>query len=149
MRSTNFQSPIERAKNQARALRQELADTGVAISHSQSLERTAHALGYRDWNTAAGRLSNHPDVEVQVGDHVRGTYLKQHFTARVLSVTQQGNGSHYRLTLDLDEAVDVVSFDSFSSFRKRVQGQINARGESHAKTSDGEPHLVVLGHVHT
>ncbi len=148
MQSTNFRSPLEEAKRQARLLRIELANNGVTISHSQSLERTAQHLGFRDWNTAAARLSNHPDIEVQVGDQVRGTYLKQHFTARVLSVTEQGNGSHYRLALDLDEPVDVVTFESFSNYRKRVHGQINARGESPAITSDGEPHLVVLGHIH-
>ena len=148
MQSTNFRSPFEEAKTQARLLRIELANKGITISHSQSLERTAQQLGFRDWNTAAARLSNHPDIAVQVGDHVRGTYLKQHFTARVLSVTEHGNGSHYRIALDLDEPVDVVTFDSFSNYRNRVQGLINARGESPSITSDGEPHLVVLGHVH-
>ena len=148
MRSTNFYSPIERAKRQARELRVKTAQDGKQISHSQALEQTAHDLGFRDWNTASARLSNHPDIEVQVGDHVRGTYLKQPFTGRILSVTEQGQGAYYQLTLDLDEAVDVVTFDSFSAYRKRVRGRVNARGDSPSKTSDGEPQLSILGHVH-
>ncbi|MEM8540913.1 MAG: glyoxalase superfamily protein [Pseudomonadota bacterium] len=148
MRSRNFYSPVEQAKRQARELRLELAKNGEAISHSRALEKTANQLGYRDWNTAAARLSNHPDVEVQVGDHVRGRYLKQPFTARIVSVTEQGQGAYYQLALDLDEAVDVVTFDSFSAYRKRVTGRVNAHGDSPAKTSDGEPQLVILGHVH-
>lgn len=148
MRSTNFYSPIEQAKRQARELRKELAKNGESISHAMALEKTAKLLGYRDWNTATARLSNHPDVEVQVGDHVRGIYLKQPFTARIVSVTEQGQGAYYQLALDLDEAVDVVTFDSFSAYRKRVRGRVNAQGDSPTKTSDGEPQLVILGHVH-
>lgn len=148
MHSTNFYSPIEQAKRRARELRIEQAQKGQKISHSQALELTSRELGYRDWNTATARLSNHPDLEVQVGDHVRGTYLKQPFTARILSVTEQGQGAYFQLTLDLDEAVDVVTFDSFSSYRKRVRGRVNARGDSPSKTSDGQPHLSILGHVH-
>lgn len=148
MHSTNFYSPIEQAKRRARELRIAQAKAGKKLSHSEALELTSQELGYRDWNTASSQLSNHPDIEVQVGDHVRGTYLKQPFTARILSVTEQGQGAYYQLTLDLDEAVDVVTFDSFSAYRKRVRGRVNARGDSPAKTSDGVPHLSILGHVH-
>ena len=47
----------------------------------------------------------------------------------------------YTLTLDLEEAVDVVRFDSFSNFRKRVTGMVDAGGVSSERTSDGRPHL--------
>lgn len=148
MHSNNFHTPLDRAKQRARQLRIDLSKSGNQLSHSQALEMVAKELGYRDWNTAAALLSNYPDISVQVGDHVRGTYLKQPFTGRVLSVTEQGGGAFFRVTLDLDEAVDVVTFDSFSAFRKRVHGQIDSKGDSPAKTSDGEPHLSILGHVH-
>jgi Glyoxalase superfamily protein len=39
--------------------------------------------------------------------------------------------------------VDVVTFDSFSNFRKRVWGVVGPLGESREKTSDGQPHLVI------
>jgi hypothetical protein len=45
------------------------------------------------------------------------------------------------VSLDLDEAVDVVTFDSFSSFRKRVNGVIGKDGVSQARTSNGRPQL--------
>lgn len=148
MHSNVIHGAIDRAKMRARDIRKEKQANGEPISHSTALEYVARELGFRDWNTASALLTNRPDISVQVGDHVRGTYLKQPFTARVLSVCEQGNGSHYLLTLDLDEAVDVITFDSFSSFRKRVNGQIDRNGVSPAKTSDGEPHLVIHGHVH-
>jgi hypothetical protein len=148
MRSNNH-TPLHRAKMRARELRVAQSKSGQQLSHSQALEQVAKELGYRNWNTAAALLSNYPDISIQVGDHVHGTYLKQPFTGRVLSVTEQGGGAYLRVTLDLDEAVDVVTFDSFSAFRKRINGQIDSKGDSPAKTSDGEPHLSILGHVHS
>jgi hypothetical protein len=59
------------------------------------------------------------------GARVTGAYLGQPFSARIVGVQAitSAPGS-YRVSLDLDEAVDVVTFDSFSSFRKRVNGVI-------------------------
>lgn len=148
MQSNRYRTALGRAKLRARQIRAEKALSGETISHAQALELVARELGHRDWNTASARLSNHPDIELNVGDRVRGTYLKQPFRARVVSVSQPTPGSHYRIALDLNEAVDVVTFDSFSSFRKRVHGQIDSCGVSPARTSDGEPHLVIEGHIH-
>jgi len=133
----------DQAKQYAKTMRRDLASRGVAISHSQALERVAAELGFRDWNTAVARLSNEPEFRIQVGDAVSGTYLKQPFTGRVLALREIGGGSHFQVTLHLDEAVDVVTFDSFSSFRQRVNATINDEGVSRSRTSDGEPHLVI------
>lgn len=133
----------DQAKERARLLRRDLASRGISISHSQALERVAAELGFRDWNTAVARLSNDPPFTIQVGDTVSGTYLKQPFSGQVLAVRSVGGGSHFQVTLHLDEAVDVVSFDSFSAFRQRINGTIDADGVSPSKTSDGEPHLVI------
>jgi hypothetical protein len=133
----------DEAKQRAKMLRKDLFARGVKITYGQALERVAAELGFRDWNTAVARLSNDPDFTLRIGDTVSGTYLKQSFTARVLAVTEISGGSHFRVTLDLEEAVDVVTFDSFSSFRQRVNGTVDDRGISPARTSDGEPHLVI------
>ncbi|WP_345216592.1 glyoxalase superfamily protein [Georgenia halophila] len=45
-----------KAKRAARILRDDLAGTGVDITHSRALEIVAHQLGHRDWNTAAAVL---------------------------------------------------------------------------------------------
>ena len=99
--------------------------------------------GYRDWNTASARLSNMPEVVLQVGDQVSGRYLKQGFDGRVLAVREMAGGSAFEVTLEFDEPVDVVEFESFSAFRKRVTATISSAGVSFTKTSDGVPHLVV------
>jgi hypothetical protein len=71
---------------------------------------------------------------------VRGRYLGQSFSAVILAVEMIRPG-WFRLTLDLDEAIDVVTFDSFSNFRKRVTGVIGPAGTSREKTSNGQPQL--------
>ena len=44
------------AKTMARILRQALADRGVAITHSESLELVARQFGLADWNTLAAAI---------------------------------------------------------------------------------------------
>ena len=108
-----------------------------------ALEHVAKELGYRDWNTASARLSNEPEVVLQVGDQVAGRYLKQAFDGRVLAVREMAGGSAFEVTLEFDAPVDVVEFESFSAFRKRVTATVSSAGVSFSKTSDGVPHLVV------
>jgi hypothetical protein len=49
----------------------------------------------------------------------------------------------YEVVLDLDQPVDVVTFDSFSNWRSRVTKVIGPDGRSFDATSDGIPHLVL------
>lgn len=133
----------DQAKERARAIRAEHAARGIAISHAKALEYVAAELGYRDWNTASARLSNQPETPLQVGDRVGGRYLKQAFAGRVLAVREHSGGGAFDVTLQFDDPVDVVTFDSFSAFRHRINATIAADGRSWTKTSDGEPHLVV------
>jgi uncharacterized protein YndB with AHSA1/START domain len=52
------------AKAMARRLREELADRGVEVSHSEALELVAHQHGARDWNTFTADTSDPaaPDI---------------------------------------------------------------------------------------
>ncbi|GGB56319.1 MULTISPECIES: glyoxalase superfamily protein [Henriciella] len=131
------------AKARAREIRSEHARAGRSLSHAHALESVAHELGYRDWNTASARLSNQPDIPLQVGERVSGKYLKQAFTGRVHAVRELAEGMGYDVTLHFDEPVDVVEFESFSGLRQRVSAMISEDGVSWAKTSDGIPHLIV------
>lgn len=143
MQAPTMPATREQAKLRAHAILAEHALRGIAISHSAALEKVAAELGYRDWNTASARLSNLPEVPLQVGDRVAGSYLKQPFAGRVLGVREVYGGGSYEVTLQFDTPVDVVSFDSFSAFRHRVTATIGTDGMSAAKTSDGRPHLEV------
>ena len=134
----------EQAKARARELRAAATLAGTPITHSAALEQVAAELGYRDWNTASARLSNLPEVPVQVGDRVTGLYLKKPFVGVVLAVRDIGGGSAFEVTLHFDEPVDVVEFESFSAFRQRVNATISADGSSWSKTSDGHPHMRIL-----
>ena len=130
------------AKAYARLLRAQSAKEGTAISHSAALERVAKACGFANWNQQSARLSNDPSA-IQVGDRVEGFYLKQPFTGTVRALRDLGYGDAYQVSVDLDQPVDVVMFDSFSNFRQRINATISKDGISVQKTSDGVPHLVV------
>jgi hypothetical protein len=51
------------AKAMAQTLRTALAARGVKISHSESLELIAQALGVRDWNTLSAMIRAEPEAE--------------------------------------------------------------------------------------
>ncbi|WPZ33114.1 glyoxalase superfamily protein [Thalassobaculum sp. OXR-137] len=133
----------DQAKALAKALRADQAAAGHAMSHSAALERVARDQGYGTWNAMSARLSNAPEIALQVGDRVAGRYLGQAFAASVLAVRSLGQGQGLEITLEFDAPVDVVTFDSFSAFRSRVTATISPGGTSFARTGNGVPQLVV------
>ncbi|MEP3347875.1 MAG: glyoxalase superfamily protein [Litoreibacter sp.] len=135
---------VDDLKAQAKRLRSQLAVMNTPVSHSQSLELLAQQMGLRDWNTLqahASAMSNHRPPWA-VGDFVRGRYLDQPCSGRILSLTAIAGG-RFRMSLHLDEAVDVVTFQSFSSYRQRINATVDSHGVSVGKRSDGVPHLVL------
>lgn len=133
---------LAEAKQHAKNLRDQLAEKGTEISHSNALERVAAQYGYRDWNTFHVAVGNRPPDGFVAGERLRGTYLSQPIAGTVVAVEMVRPG-WFRLELDLDVAVDVVTFDSFSNFRKRIRGVVGPMGTSVEKTSDGVPHLEI------
>ena len=135
---------IESLKEQARRLRTSLADAGEPVSHSRALELVARQHGYRDWNTAHASLGNRPSgPPLELGGRARGRYLGQPFAATVIGLRSQLTPGRWQVELRFDEPVDVVTFDSFSSFRSRVTVTIDADGRTVEKTSNGVPHMVL------
>ena len=134
---------LDTLKDQAKRLRTRLASEGEAIGHSRSLELIAAQYGYRDWNTLHAAAVNRPPFDPwQLGSRVRGHYLGQPFDARILGVQAlTAQPGQYRLVLHFDEPVDVVTFESFSSFRQRVTCTVDETGRTAAKTANGRPHL--------
>ena len=134
---------ISELKRAAIALRASCADKGESISHSQALERIAMREGYRDWNTlsaVARRQSS--KLRFQIDQAVEGRYLGHAFKGKIVGAHQIGN-AYMRVSIHLDEAIDVVKFSSFSSWRKRISGTLDGDGVSVEKCSENTPHLVV------
>ena len=129
-------------KAQAKRLRAKLHDSGTKISHAQALEMIASQHGARDWNTLSARSLRNEPMALAIGDRVTGRYLSQPFIGTILRLGQAG-GDQTHITIHFDKAVDVVTFDSFSSFRQRVNATIGKDGRSTRKTSDGVPHMVL------
>jgi len=137
---------IEELKSQAKRLRQAMEARGTAISHGAALELIAQQHGVRDWNTLsalATRPNEEPIAAISVGSLVRGRYLNQPFTGKVLALAGQPVGGLHKITIHFDEPVDVVTFESFSAFRQRINAQVDGNGVSPRKTSNGVPHLVL------
>lgn len=145
MTERNFTEPgptsLDALKAQAKRLRQALADDGDFISHSQALELLARQMGFRDWNTLHASAGNRPSP-LQLGAQVSGAYLGQKFTGVLIGI-ETLSGGRQRVTIDFDEPVDVVTFDSFSAFRKRVTAVIGDDGCSPEKTSNGRPQMEI------
>lgn len=130
------------AKDQAKRLRTKMAEDGTTIGHAQSLELVAHQYGFRDWNAMFAAIGNRLPNSWRVGDGVSDTYLSQPFTAKVISVATLKPG-WFQLELHLDEAVDVVTHDSFSNLRTRIRGVVGPKGHSVECTSDGQAQLQI------
>lgn len=130
-------------KAEAREYRASQLETGRSVTHAQSLEMVARFHGFRDWNTASGVLPVTRGPVYAVSQRISGTYLKQPFTGTIIGVAALGAGDLFRLTVHFDEPVDVVTFDSFSAYRQRVQATVNRDGVSPTRTSDGVPHLMI------
>ena len=139
---------LENLKQQAKRLRAQTGVDGPAITHSQALELLAHQYGYKNWNVLHAACGNQPPrPPVNIGTRVSGHYLGQQFDGEVIAVSRLRHhgeqGDQYRLTINFDEAVDVVRFEGLSNFRHRVTGQIGGNGKSPQRTSDGQPILML------
>lgn len=132
---------LDALKAQAKRLRQALAEDGDFVSHSETLELLAKQMGFRDWNTLHAAIGNRPPAP-QLGARVSGVYLGQKFSGEIIGIETLSGGRH-RVTIDFDTPVDVVTFDSFSAFRKRVTAVINEDGRSTEKTSNGLPQMEI------
>ncbi|MET3777851.1 hypothetical protein ABID20_003435 [Rhizobium alvei] len=136
---------LEALKEQAKRLRETLARQGSEINHSKALELLAGQFGFRDWNTLHAAVGNRPPKPVlAIGSKVSGHYLGQAFTGEIIAI-QALTSVHgkYRVTFDFDEPVDVVTFESFSAYRKRVTVTLDEDGRTVEKTSNGRPHMVL------
>ena len=133
--------PRDVLKAQAKRLRADMATRGQTISHAAALETVAHQWGARDWNTlVAQAAAHHPGWAP--GQKVRGQYLGHPFTGQIKAARQAASG-FWSLTLRFDEAIDVVTSEMFSAYRRQVNTTVNADGKSPQKTSDGQPHMVL------
>jgi hypothetical protein len=146
MHSHTREEQLSSYKQQARRLRDAMAGQGTKLSHSEALEMVARQHGARDWNTlVAGTRRNDvsPSALFPVGSRVSGRYLNQPFTGEVLSLAAMGSADLYKIVIHFDEPVDVVTFESFSAYRRRISALIDRNGMSKSHTSNGIPHLLL------
>ena len=121
-----------------------LASTRGRGAYAQLLETAAQRLGFRDWNTlnAAANASLRM-ADMRPGMAVRGAYMGHGFKARIRDIKLQDDGD-YEICVDLDEAIDVVVFDGFSSWRKRITTVVDVHGVSRERLSNGAALMAFL-----
>lgn len=135
---------ILQAKAHAKCLRTEMAKEGTTIGHAKSLELVAHQFGYADWNALRAAIADKPHLPWAPGDAVSGTYLRQAFTGKVVSIREvELEPGWFELQIHLDVAVDVVTSNRFSNLRRRIRGVVGPKGHSPERTSDGHVHLQI------
>lgn len=130
----------DQLKAQAKRLRVAMAEKQTPITQSMALEAVARQWGYRDWNTLSAATKSDDLRGWSVGQPVAGTYLGHMFQGKLNAVRAANSGFWY-VTVVFNESVDVVTSSAFSSFRKQVNVVLNADGVTHAKTSEGVPHM--------
>lgn len=144
----SFVPPLGTLKQQAKRMRTDLTENGISVTHSKSLEMLAHQYGFKDWNGLyAAAQTNSIFQTLRVGQTVNGVYLGQTFTGEVIGLQKLSAGGRYQLSLQLDEPIDVVTFDSFSNMRRRIVCRVDEGGVSAEKTSNGQPQMVLGGVV--
>ncbi len=135
---------IDALKAQAKRLRDAMREKQTPITQSMALEAIARQWGYRDWNTLSAMSKSNQPRGWHVGQRVSGSYLGHMFQGSLKAV-RSANGGYWYVTVIFDDAVDVVASEAFSAFRKQVNVVLNEDGVTHAKTSDGVPHMTLRG----
>ncbi len=130
----------EQLKTQAKRLRAAMSEKQTPITQSMALEAVARQWGYRDWNTLCAASKSNAPRGWFVGQRVAGTYLGHSFQG-ALKAVRAANGGFWYVTVIFDDAVDVVTSEAFSSFRKQVNVVLTENGVTQAKTSNGVPHM--------
>jgi len=133
---------LDTLKDQAKRLRNSLAQSGEKITHSASLELVAHQHGMKDWNTLFAAAGNRPPpVAFAIGQRVNGEYLGHAFTAKIIAVQAMQSSESFRVTCLFDKKVNVSKFENFPVERYRVTATVDQHGVSYDKTSNGVPHM--------
>ncbi|MEL6452763.1 MAG: glyoxalase superfamily protein [Pseudomonadota bacterium] len=129
-------------KAQAKRLRAALTAAGTPCTHAQALEAIAQQWGLRDWNTLSARAQDSGQHAYHPGQRISGRYLGHRFAGRVKAARLMPGGRH-ALTLRFDQAIDVVTSQHFSAWRRQVNCVVGPQGRSLRATSDGQPHVVI------
>jgi hypothetical protein len=127
---------LDRLKEQAKSLRNNKAEEGVSLGHSQCLELVAKSHGFKDWNCISAAASNEGGTSsYALGQRVSGHYLSIPFAGELVLVKGSDDPSLTIVRVKFDEAIDVVKFDSFSNFRRQVTCSLTKEGVTLEKTS--------------
>lgn len=142
---TNPTPPLARLKDQAGRMRARAAAEGRTMTRAEALEKLARLLGHRDWNTLHAAAAHVPEgAPVKTGDRLRLRYMGVAAEGRVRSVHDGAAEGLWRVVIDLPAPLTIPTADGIDLTRRRLHGDVDAKGLSPARRSDGTPHLDLL-----
>ena len=143
MENTQQNDLVKYAKSRAKKLRAYPETRDHKISHSESLEATAKADGYKDWNTysalfklAEAELTKEKtplpkqQFPLHVGDRVQGIYRQAHYKGVLLGLEATITPGVWRVKMHFDTPVKLPSPKGIDLKRQRVRCMLNAEGIS-------------------
>jgi hypothetical protein len=142
MTASDFKTTVD-FKNQAKRLRDALAQEGLAVSHGKALDIVARQNGARDWNTLAARAvadavapqtAEAAPTPFRVGQAVAGTFNGNPAKGRVIGLEETIKPDLWRVTVAFNPPVDASTSDLFKAERRRVTMVVGADGKSRRLT---------------
>jgi len=156
MQETNQDSLIRFAKARAKKLRGYLAQEGVSINHSQSLEATAQTEGYKDWNTYVAHFklaekslppqtapAADPPYPLQVGDTISGTYREARFTGILRGLEKTITDNVWRANIAFSEPLEIPGNPALAQTRRRVRLMVDGNGISVNLKGNPDGHMAI------
>lgn len=143
MQENNQGSLIKFAKSRAKKLRDYLEKEGHIINHSQSLEATAQAEGFKNWNTYVARFklaeqavppqaaaSTDAPYPLQVGDAIAGTYRGVRFGGILRGLEKTITEGVWRANIAFSDTLAIPGNPALNQTRRRVRLMVDANGMS-------------------
>jgi hypothetical protein len=142
---TNPTPPLARIKDQARRMRTRTVAKGAPLSQAQALEKLARMLGHRDWNTLHAAASFTPEgAPAKTGDKLRLRYMGIEAEGRLRWVKEGAEQGYWQVAIDLTAPLPIPTAEGIDLTRRRLHADLDAKGISRERRSDGTPHLELL-----
>lgn len=132
-------SLVKDTNQHKRFTRAVISSSANLLARSRSRENSSHS------DESQSRINKvRPTLAtLKLGDRVKGVFMGQRFQGHLVSIVPLAASQNYHVGIQLNEAIDVVTFESFSNLRRRLNCIVEKDGISKANTSNKQPHLVL------
>lgn len=130
-------SRVKNTGKHERFTRAVISSSANLLARSRSRENYSHSDDSQSRNNKVRPTL----ATLKLGDRVQGVFMGQRFQGHLVGIVPLAASQNYHIGIQLNQAIDVVTFESFSNFRRRLNCVVDKDGISTAKTSDDRPHM--------